>query len=99
MAVADLWQALETRGVSDLFEIDLGDVSSLDYYTGLSFKVFVSGAGSRVGGGGRYDSLIANFGMSEPAIGFVLNLDGLTDVLNREKNQPQITQIHTDLKQ
>ena len=96
-AVAGLWQALETRGVSELFEIDLGDVSSLDYYTGLSFKVFVSGAGSRVGGGGRYDSLIANFGTSEPATGFVLNLDGLTEVLNREKNQPQVTQMHTDL--
>jgi ATP phosphoribosyltransferase regulatory subunit len=97
-AVADLWRALETRGVSELFEIDLGDVSSLDYYTGLSFKAFVSGAGSRVGGGGRYDSLIANFGTSEPAIGFVLNLDGLTEVISR-RNQPQISQIHTDLKQ
>lgn len=97
-ALADLWQALETRGVSGLFEIDLGDVSSLDYYTGLSFKAFVSGAGSRVGGGGRYDSLIANFGAAEPATGFVLNLDGLTDVLLRKNNEPQISRIHTDLK-
>jgi len=98
-AVADLWEALEMRGVSELFEIDLGDVSSLDYYTGLSFKIFVDGAGSRVGGGGRYDRLISNFGVAEPAIGFVLNLDGLTDVLNSEKSQPQISRIHTDLKQ
>jgi ATP phosphoribosyltransferase regulatory subunit len=97
MVIAALWQALETRGVSDLFEIDLGDVSSLDYYTGLSFKVFVDGAGSRVGGGGRYDGLIANFGAAEPAIGFVLNLDGLTDVLLRKTNEPQISQMHSDL--
>ncbi|HEX7297010.1 MAG TPA: ATP phosphoribosyltransferase regulatory subunit [Pyrinomonadaceae bacterium] len=95
-ALAELWQALETKGLTGLFEIDLGDVSSLDYYTGLSFKVFISGAGSRVGGGGRYDGLIGNFGMSEPAIGFVLNLDGLTEVISR-RNQPQRTQMHTDL--
>jgi ATP phosphoribosyltransferase regulatory subunit len=88
---------LEAKGLSHSFEIDLGDVSSLDYYTGLSFKVFVDGAGSRVGGGGRYDRLISNFGAAEPAIGFVLNLDGLTDVLARQANQPQISQIHTDL--
>jgi ATP phosphoribosyltransferase regulatory subunit len=77
----DLWQQIEAQGLSAVFEIDLGDVSSLDYYTGLSFKVFVNGAGSRVGGGGRYDQLIANFGKDEPAVGFVLNLDALTEVL------------------
>ena len=98
LALSDLWQALGARGLSHSFEIDLGDVSSLDYYTGLSFKIFVDGAGARVGGGGRYDRLIANFGAAEPAIGFVLNLDGLTDVLARQVNQPEISQIDTDLK-
>ena len=65
-------------GFERCFEIDLGDVSSLDYYTGLSLK-FVTGAGTSVGRGGRYDRLIASFGR-EPAIGFVLNLDALTEV-------------------
>jgi ATP phosphoribosyltransferase regulatory subunit len=83
--LADLWQAIEANGLADSFEIDLGDVSSLDYYTGLSFKVFVNGAGLRIGGGGRYDGLISNFGRAEPAIGFVLNLDELTDVLLRRQ--------------
>lgn len=96
-ALTGLWQQLEAKGLSGSFEIDLGDVSSLDYYTGLSFKVFISGAGSRVGGGGRYDRLISNFGAPEPAIGFVLNLDGLTEVLARQTNQPQISQINSDL--
>jgi ATP phosphoribosyltransferase regulatory subunit len=99
LALGDLWRGLESKGLASAFEIDLGDVSSFDYYTGLSFKVFVSGAGLRVGGGGRYDRLISNFGAPEPAIGFVLNLDGLTEVLARQKNQPQISQIHTDLNE
>ena len=78
-----LWRVIERLGLSDSFDIDLGDVSELDYYTGLIFKVFIQGAGARVGRGGRYDRLIGNFGSSEPAIGFILDLDALTDVLAR----------------
>lgn len=84
-ALEALWSVIESVGLQDTFEIDLGDVSSLDYYTGLSFKVFVRGAGSRVGRGGRYDSLTANFGRAEPAVGFVLDLDALTEVVGREE--------------
>jgi len=79
-----LWTEIESLGLEDSFEIDLGDVSSLDYYTGLSLKVFVHGAGSSVGRGGRYDGLTGSFGRAEPAVGFVLNLDALTEVLGRK---------------
>src|SRR6185436_10340492 len=72
---------IETLGLSDCFEIDLGDVARLDYYTGLTFKIYVKGAGYRVGSGGRYDGLTASFGKAEPAVGFVVDLDALTDVL------------------
>jgi ATP phosphoribosyltransferase regulatory subunit len=82
--LADLWQVIESLGMENSFEVDLADVSSLDYYTGLSFKVFVRGVGYRVGRGGRYDSLTASFGKTEPAIGFVLSLDSLVEVLGRE---------------
>lgn len=79
----DLWRVIESLGLENSFEIDMADVSSLDYYTGLSFKVFVRGVGYRVGRGGRYDGLTANFGNAEPAVGFVLNLDSLVEVLGR----------------
>jgi ATP phosphoribosyltransferase regulatory subunit len=79
-----LWTAIESHGLQEAFEIDLGDVSSLDYYTGLSLKIFVHGAGLSVGRGGRYDGLTGSFGRSEPAVGFVLNLDALTEVLGRK---------------
>ena len=55
-------ELIERLVYSDSFDIDLGDVSELDYYTGLIFKVFIQGAGARVGRGGRYDRLIGNFG-------------------------------------
>ena len=82
-----LWTEIESLGLASSFEIDLGDVSSLDYYTGLSLKIFVHGAGASVGRGGRYDSLTSSFGRAEPAVGFVVNLDALTEVLGRSGKQ------------
>jgi ATP phosphoribosyltransferase regulatory subunit len=76
-----LWTVIESLDLTTSFEIDLGDVSRLDYYTGLTFKIYVNGAGARVGSGGRYDGLTASFGKAEPAVGFVLDLDALMDVL------------------
>ena len=86
-AIGDLWTEIEALGLQDDFEIDLGDVPSLDYYTGLTMKVYVYGAGASVGRGGRYDGLTGNFGRAEPAVGFVLNLDALTDVVGRRVSQ------------
>lgn len=87
-SLEELWTAIEALGLADRVEIDLSDVSGLDYYTGLSLKVFVHGAGTSVGRGGRYDGLTGNFGRAEPAVGFVLNLDALTEVLARRSSQP-----------
>jgi ATP phosphoribosyltransferase regulatory subunit len=86
-SLEELWSEIVALGLEDVFEIDLGDVSSLDYYTGLSLKIFVYGAGSSVGRGGRYDGLTGSFGRAEPAVGFVLNLDALTEVLGRSMVQ------------
>jgi ATP phosphoribosyltransferase regulatory subunit len=77
------WSTLEAIGLSGRSFIDLGDVSGLDYYTGMIFKVYIEGAGAKIGSGGRYDSLIGNFGKPEPAIGFVLDLDAITEVIFR----------------
>jgi ATP phosphoribosyltransferase regulatory subunit len=82
----ELWVVIESLGLQNSFEIDLGDVSRLDYYTGLTFKIYVQGAGTRVGSGGRYDRLTESFGRAEPAVGFVLDLDALTDVLMRRSD-------------
>lgn len=84
-ALESLWTTIESLGLQELFEIDLGDASGLDYYTGLVFKVFVHGLGVRVGRGGRYDQLIGDFGRTEPAIGFIFDLDGLTEVLRKRQ--------------
>jgi ATP phosphoribosyltransferase regulatory subunit len=58
---------------------DFGEVRGLDYYTGIHFELFVGGAGSAVGAGGRYDDLVARFGRGLPAVGVALDLDALAD--------------------
>jgi ATP phosphoribosyltransferase regulatory subunit len=88
-----LWNVIESLDLTSCFEIDLGDVARLDYYTGLTFKIYIRGAGYRVGSGGRYDDLTASFGKAEPAVGFVLDLDALTDLVNLRA--PVVSSTHT----
>jgi ATP phosphoribosyltransferase regulatory subunit len=69
--------AVAARGLGDRLEIDLGEVRGLGYYTGLVFNIYAAGAPGPVGGGGRYDSLLARFGDSRPAVGFSIDLDAI----------------------
>src|SRR5204862_5525915 len=95
-ALEETWAVVEALGLADNFEIDLGDVSGLDYYTGLVFKIYAEGAGARVGSGGRYDELTANFGRREPARGFVLDLDAITEILARGGDFDSKNGAHAD---
>lgn len=83
-----LWSIIESLGLAENFAIDLGDVSRLDYYTGLTLSIYIDGVGSHVGSGGRYDNLISRFGKSEPAVGFVLKLDALADLIALDQDSP-----------
>jgi len=80
--------ALEEAGLADRIAIDLGEVRGLDYYTGLVFRVYAPGLGFEVGGGGRYDSLLARFGRPMPAVGFMLGLDRIALLLQRQGGLP-----------
>ena len=59
--------------------IDLGKVAHLDYYTGIIFEGYVSGVGTSILSGGRYDCLLKKFGRDLPACGFSVKLDPLID--------------------
>jgi len=74
------WEAvlagLESAGIA--YEVDHGLVRGLDYYTRTAFEVHDRslGAQSALGGGGRYDGLIAELGgPPTPGVGFAIGLD------------------------
>ncbi|HKC85315.1 MAG TPA: ATP phosphoribosyltransferase regulatory subunit [Blastocatellia bacterium] len=77
-----IYSTLDSLGLGENFDVDLGDAGGLEYYTGLTFKVYAPGFGAEIGGGGRYDNLIANFGEPEPAVGFSIALDGLVGAIS-----------------
>jgi ATP phosphoribosyltransferase regulatory subunit len=75
-----VYKVTESLGLDNFIDIDLGDVAGLDYYTGLTFKVYASGLGTALGRGGRYDELLEKFGRVEAAVGFSLCLDWLSQL-------------------
>ncbi|HEU0300287.1 MAG TPA: ATP phosphoribosyltransferase regulatory subunit [Longimicrobium sp.] len=60
---------------------DLGEIRGLGYYTGIQFEVFVGGAGRAVAFGGRYDDLLALYGLERPAVGFAMETDALAKLV------------------
>lgn len=71
----DTYDVLDSLGYGELISFDLGMAPRLNYYTGIIFRGYVSGVGTAVLSGGRYDNLLKNFGEDLKAIGFSLNMD------------------------
>ena len=69
--------ALLAPRVAERLIFDLGLVRELGYYTGAIFQVYDPALGVPLGGGGRYDDLLARFGRELPACGWALNVERL----------------------
>lgn len=85
--LAKIYETLTALSLAEHFDIDFGDTGGQEYYTGLTFKVFVPGCGAEIGSGGRYDNLISNFGAAEPAVGFSFALDALVGALAHHREE------------
>jgi ATP phosphoribosyltransferase regulatory subunit len=86
-AVAGMRQVSELLDarVSARVIFDLGLVRSIGYYTGAVFEVYDPALGVPIGGGGRYDDLLENFGQARPAVGFALDVERLHIALAGEE--------------
>jgi histidyl-tRNA synthetase len=72
---------LDTLGYH--YHIDITAGAGFEYYTGMTFQMFLNG--EKIGGGGRYDALIPLLGgQNVPASGFALYLDRLMNRLPPE---------------
>jgi len=81
-----LFEILDTMGIGDWCMFDIGIVRGLAYYTGVVFEIYSRDAKLRaIGGGGRYDNLLADFGgPATPATGFAMG-DCVLEIVLREK--------------
>lgn len=78
-------ELLKLHGISgDCLTLDLGETRGLDYHTGLTFEGFMPGIGTALFSGGRYDGLIARYGLDLPATGFTCNLLGLLQAIETQ---------------
>lgn len=75
--LAEIHDGLVAAGIADRVQLDLGLLRGLGYYTGSILEVYDPAHGDLLGGGGRYDELLATFGRPLPAAGFALYLDRL----------------------
>jgi len=83
-AIADLQEivkAVEARRIPARLHVDLGEVRGFDYYTGVRFQAFVSGAAEPVLQGGRYDDLLGRYGRPNPAVGFAIDVEAAAGAL------------------
>ncbi len=84
-AIANLHEVIDIiadYGLLEYIAIDMGMVTALHYYTGLTFQGFIPNLGFPLLGGGRYDHLVEKFGVADVATGFSLNISLLLDVLS-----------------
>ncbi len=81
-------RAFRDAGLADRIAVDLAEVRGLDYYTGLVFRAYAPSLGFEVGSGGRYDALLGRFGRPMPAVGFMLGLDRVALLLERQGTPP-----------
>lgn len=80
--IGEVYTALSKLVPGERLMIDLGLVNQNDYYTGLVFTAYTHGSGDMVLTGGRYDSLLGQFGFDQPACGFAINMDALVKAIN-----------------
>jgi ATP phosphoribosyltransferase regulatory subunit len=85
--------ALASAGLARHLAIDLGEVRGLDYYTGMLFRAYAPALGFEIGVGGRYDGLLARYGRPMPAVGFMLGLDRLALLLERQGTRLAVPEV------
>ncbi len=78
------YDALCYYGKEDHISFDLGMLNQFNYYTGIIFRAYTHGTGDVIAAGGRYDSLVGQFGKQAPAIGVAVYSDQLLTALLRQ---------------
>lgn len=80
-----IYEILKLYGLQKYVSFDLGMMVTYRYYTGVIFKGYTYGTGDTIVSGGRYDTLMAQYGKDRPSVGFKISVDGLLTAMERQK--------------
>lgn len=81
-----VYKRIEEYGLAKYIKLDLGMASTLKYYSGVIFKGFTRDVGEVLLRGGRYDSLLDDFGLDHAATGFAFSVSKVTKALKIQEN-------------
>ncbi|MBN1330124.1 MAG: ATP phosphoribosyltransferase regulatory subunit [Candidatus Heimdallarchaeota archaeon] len=80
-------QILDDYNLQDSIYFDITLTKEINYYAGLTFEVSIPNLGIIIGSGGRYDTLLSNFGRNDlGGIGFALEIDRCIQALTAAKS-------------
>jgi ATP phosphoribosyltransferase regulatory subunit len=82
--LADIRRLLAGYGIERYVTFDLGLIRDFDYYTGMVFEGYTPGLGFPLCGGGRYDNMVAAFGVDCPATGFAMGIERILLAMERQ---------------
>lgn len=80
-----LKELLKLYDIQKYVSVELGIISTYQYYTGIIFAGYTFGSGEAIVKGGRYDKLLTYFGKDAAAIGFAIVVDQLQAAISRQK--------------
>lgn len=84
----EVYRSLDALGLAAHVFFDFSLLRDLEYYTGIVFEGYAAGLGYPVGGGGRYDRLLGQFGWAVPAIGFAFGMERLMQAAPQSQEKP-----------
>ena len=93
--LSEVYDALCKMGYSKYITLDLGMLHKLGYYSGVVFRGLTSEMGFPVLSGGRYDTLLGEFGEPAPAIGFAMGIKRILITLERQGRLDEQTEEYT----
>lgn len=91
----EMYHQMTLYGYEKYISFDIGMMSHYEYYTGMIFNVYTYGTGDVIATGGRYDSLLRQFGKGRPAVGMCISVDHLMSALRRQNIEIPVKQNRT----
>lgn len=91
-----IYNILCMYGFEKYISLDLGMLQSIDYYTGSIFKCYTYGIGFPIAAGGRYDNLMANFGVPKGAVGCAIGINSIMQVYDGKAPEIPSTLVYAE---